>query len=226
MKPKIVYEDEDIIAVDKPAGLLVHHNTFSRSAGEKTLTDWLLENYPDIKNVGDDKINRPGIVHRLDKATSGIMLIAKNQKAFNYLKNLFKNRQIKKTYLAWIFGEPKLKKGTINKPIGIKSGTIKHSIYSQKMSKSAITDYEVIKTKKSSQKIYSFLKITPKTGRTHQIRVHLKSIDCPIVGDALYGPKNQDFNRLMLHAYSLEFNSPDGKALKIEIELPKELSTF
>lgn len=200
---------------------MVHHNAHSKSSGEKTLADWLLENRPEVKGVGDSP-ERPGIVHRLDKETSGAMLVAKNQKSFDYLKNLFQSRQIKKTYLAWVYGKPEPEKGTIDKPIGLKAGTIKHSVYSQKMSKPAITDYRTIKTEEALGGVFSLLEVSPKTGRTHQIRVHLKSIGHPVLGDNLYGPKNDNFSRLMLHAYSLEFTGPDGKALKIEVEPPKE----
>lgn len=221
MEPVVVYEDKNILALNKPAGLLTHHNAHSKSAGEKTLADWLLKSRPEVRGVGDSS-ERPGIVHRLDKETSGLILVAKNQKAFDYLKNLFQSRRIKKTYLAWVSGEPKPKEGTINKPIGLKAGTIKHSIYSQKMSKPAITDYRVIKTEKTPEGIFSLLEVLPKTGRTHQIRVHLKSIGNPVMGDTLYGPKNQNFGRLMLHAYSLEFKNMDGNMLKLEVEPPKE----
>ena len=229
-QPVVVYEDKNILAINKPAGLLVHpthnllmcgihHNANSESVGEETLADWLLKKYPEVKGVGDSP-ERPGIVHRLDKETSGLMLAAKNQRAFDYLKNLFQSRRIKKTYLAWVFGEPKEKRGVIDKPIGLKAGTVKHTVYGGKMIKPATTYYRVIKTEETSEGKFSLLEVTPKTGRTHQIRVHLKSIGNPILGDKLYGSKNDRFSRLMLHSYSLEFQSPEGKALKVEVEPP------
>ncbi|MCL5733346.1 MAG: RluA family pseudouridine synthase [Patescibacteria group bacterium] len=216
-QPVVVYEDKNILAINKPAGLLVHHNNNSKSAGEETLADWLLKKYPEVKGVGDSS-ERPGIVHRLDKETSGLMLVAKNQKTFDYLKNLFQSRQIKKTYLAWVSGEPKEKKGVIDKPIGLKAGTVKHTVYGGKMIKPATTYYRVIKTEETPEGKISLLEVTPKTGRTHQIRVHLKSIGNPVLGDKLYGSKNTNFNRLMLHSYSLKFKNPEGKLLKIEVD--------
>lgn len=223
-QPAVAYEDKNILAINKPAGILVHHNANSKSAGENTLADWLLANYPEVKGVGDSA-ERPGIVHRLDKETSGLMLIAKNQKTFDYLKSLFQSHQIKKTYLAWVWGEPKEKKGIIDNPIGLKAGTVKHTIHGGKMIKPAITFFRIIKTEETPEGKISFLEVMPKTGRTHQIRVHLKSIGNPVLGDKLYGSKDDGFNRLMLHSYSLEFKNPEGKMLKIEIEPPEEFKS-
>lgn len=217
MEPEIIYENNDFLVINKPAGLLVHKTSKNE---ENTLVDWLIKKYPEIVKVGDS-ILRPGIVHRLDKDTSGIMIIAKNQKTFDYLKNLFKNHQIKKTYLALVWGIPENKKGVINIPIGLKSGSIKRTIYSEKLKKQAITEYKVLKSfKNSNGDLLSLLEIYPKTGRTHQIRVHLKSIGCPICGDKLYGKKNDYFKRLMLHALSLEFNIDNGKIIKVETNFP------
>jgi len=112
MLPKIIYEDKNLIAVDKPGGILVHpaRNEKPRTKNELTLVDFLLKKYPEIKNVGDDKKTRPGIVHRLDKDTSGVILVARNQKYFEYLKNLFQTHQIRKIYIALVWGEIKPKK--------------------------------------------------------------------------------------------------------------------
>ncbi len=241
-----IYEDRNFLAINKPAGLLVHPAKAEsyKLKTEPTLVDWLLENYPEVKNVGDNPKIRPGIVHRLDKNTSGVILIAKNQKYFEYLKNLFQNHQIKKTYLALVWGkvdpvrngvsngvEPKI--GVIAKAIRLKSGSIKRTVWQGKMEKEAITEFRVIKfvklkVNKDKEQIFSLLRLIPKTGRTHQIRVHLASIGHPVVGDSLYGKKDNPWGlkRLFLHAESLEFNLRDGRRIKIEADLPKELKGF
>lgn len=234
---KIIYEDKNLLAVNKPAGLIVHPIKLkaksSKLEAESTLVDWLVEKYPEIKKVGDDPENRPGIVHRLDKDTSGVILIPKNQEYFEYLKNLFQTHQIKKTYLALVYGKLEPKSGIIDKPIGIKSGSIKRTV-SQKKSKNikeAITEYKVKKNLNLNGQDFSLVEVYPKTGRTHQIRIHLASIHHPIVGDPLYGHKNPSadmprLNHQFLHAESIEFNLEEGKRVKIEAELPGELERF
>jgi len=229
---RVIYEDKNFLALCKPAGMLVHGTEIS---DESTTVDWLIKNYPGIKGVGDSPEIRPGIVHRLDKDVSGVILIARNQKYFEYLKNLFQNHQIKKTYLALVYGKVEPKTGVIEKPIYLKPGTTKRSVWQGKMRKQAITEYRVLKylkypniTNVHDRKhllYFSFLKVMPKTGRTHQIRVHLASIRHPIVGDTLYGKKTNPFDlkRIFLHAESLEFSPSNGKRIKIESELPSEL---
>ncbi|MFA5084130.1 MAG: RluA family pseudouridine synthase [Candidatus Paceibacterota bacterium] len=218
----LIYETRDFIAVNKPAGVLVHPIKDSR---EETLVDWVLKRYPEVKNVGDDPAIRPGIVHRLDRDTSGVILIARNQEFFEYLKNLFKTHQIKKTYLALVWGKLEPKSGEINAPIGIKSGTIKRTVWQKRAKdlKEAITEYKV----KKYFKDFSLVELNPKTGRTHQIRIHLASVNHPVVGDKLYGFKKTempfDLSRQFLHAFSLEFSAADGHRIKIEAELPEEL---
>ncbi len=248
MDIKIIYKNDDFIALDKPAGLLVHsvkkirtkNNGFAAEGRPKemTLVDWALNHFPEIKEVGDDKDLRPGIVHRLDKETSGVILVARNQNYFSYLKNLFQNQQIKKTYLALVFGEVVPKAGIIEKPIALKTGSIKRTIWKGKMEKKAVTEYRVLKSIRSAfsrkykasnikEEAFSLIEATPKTGRTHQIRIHFSSVGHPIVGDKLYGFKKHffpfDLNRLFLHAKSLEFSLVKGQRIKIEAELPKEL---
>ncbi|MEK7146632.1 MAG: pseudouridine synthase, partial [Patescibacteria group bacterium] len=152
LEPSVIYETADFVAVNKPAGLLVHRIKLKMENGERgmepTLVDWLLKKYPEIKNVGDDPKNRPGIVHRLDKDTSGVILIARNQKFFEYLKNLFQNHQIKKTYLALVYGKLQSKTGVIEKPIALKSGSLKRTVRISdkvRMVKEAVTEYKVKK---------------------------------------------------------------------------------
>lgn len=233
MEPETLYEDKDLIAVVKPAGLVVHGVRVGGKLreGEPTLVDWLLKNYPEIKKVGDDLAQRPGIVHRLDKETSGVMVVARTQAAFEHLKFLFMAHRVEKTYCAIVFGVPKDSEGVIAKPIGIRSGTLKRSVRSDKMQKAAVTAYRVVKIGRlpaadGKAATFSLLEIQPQTGRTHQIRVHLASIGHPVVGDSLYGPKRQPawVGRLMLHARALELPAPSGGKLRFEVECPfKEL---
>ncbi len=231
IEPKVIFENDDFLVLDKPSGLQVHpariakKNVRKGSDGEviknaPTLTDWLLEHYPEVKNVGEDPAMRPGIVHRLDKETSGIMIVPKNQKTFEELKLLFQEHKIQKTYIAVVAGVLNKKEGTIDAPIGIKNGTLKRSVFATRMLKPAITKYKVLKEFKKDGNTYSLLEVAPETGRTHQIRVHLASIGHPIMGDALYGKKNHPTFalRLMLHARKLEFSDDRGNHFEFDAE--------
>lgn len=226
----VIFENNDLIAVNKPAGVLVHESAIkgskNRKNSERTVVEWVLQKYPEITSVGDDPKERPGIVHRLDKETSGVLLIAKNQSFFDYLKELFKSRKVQKTYIALVSG--KLQgKGIIDKPIGLRSGTTKHSTNARrmKMIKPAVTEYDALETIEKQGNFFTEVRLTPKTGRTHQLRVHLASIGHPIIGDMLYGNKKNpwELKRQFLHAEGLEFSMPDGHRIRIEAELPKEL---
>ncbi len=226
MNIEIIYEDENFLALVKPAGLLVHGAPGHDN--RESLVDFLVSRYPEIKEVGDNPELRPGIVHRLDKDTSGVMLVAKNQKYFEYLKGLFQNHKVRKTYIALVHGKVKEKTGVINKPIGLKSGTTKRTVFTEKavMVKSAETEYQLKKYLSINGQDYSLLEVFPKTGRTHQIRVHLASIGHPVVGDSLYGNKKapNPAGRLCLHADSIEFEKAPGEKIRIAADLPKELS--
>lgn len=227
--PSVIYEDTDFFVIQKPAGLIVHPK--NATDNQLSLSGWVEENYPALKDVGESFIAsgsplpRWGIVHRLDKDTSGLIIIAKNQPVFDYFKNLFQNRQINKSYYALIYGSPKEKYGVIDLPLGRLGLKRTTQITGKKLidSKESTTKYKTIK---SFQK-YTLLDVSPKTGRTHQIRVHLKSIGCPVVGDYIYTPKGwpmpASLNRLFLHAYKLKFTSPNGQALTIETGLPEDL---
>lgn len=228
-EPSVIYEDKNFLAINKPAGYLTHQVGQGKASGAPALTDWLLKRYPEIKGVGEPPVGgqvnqeRPGIVHRLDKDTSGVIIVARNQKYFLYLKSLFQSRAVKKTYLALVWGRPKEKQGRIEAPIGIKSGTIRRAVEAEKMSKPAVTDYKVSKTyENETGEQFALLEVSPLTGRTHQIRVHLKHIGHPIVGDPIYGRRREKEKQLMLHAYSLEFESEPGKMLRLEVEPPEE----
>lgn len=232
--PTVIYEDEGLIALVKPAGLLVHAapvRADNEKAGQPTLVDWLRARYPEVGQVGDDPGVRPGLVHRLDKDTSGIMIVARRQEDFEYLKSLFKEKNIQKTYLALGWGHAKKDRGEITAPIGIKSGSTKRSIRSSKMVKPAETDYEVLGRAQAPEDesiLTSLFKVLPRTGRTHQIRVHLASIDHPIVGDPLYGPRKPRLvaPRLMLHALAIEFERRPGERLSLEAAPDDTFSSF
>lgn len=241
LEPEIIFENDDFVVVNKPAGLVVHAARVSarrrvepRSlAAEQTLVDWLIGRYPKITTVGDDPVLRPGIVHRLDKATSGVMIVAKTQASFEQLKKLFQDHRMKKIYYALVHGVPKNSQGTIDAPIGIKNGSLKRSIHSLKMVKPAVTEYSVVKTMIKNgnsagvraAEQYALLKVSPLTGRTHQIRVHLASIGHSIVGDPLYGRKTDlAARRLMLHAAALTFSDDAGNRFEFEAPLPSDFT--
>ena len=229
MKISIVYEDENLLALNKPASIITHPKNISDT--QDSVTSWLIEKFPDIKNIGEpfiasgSEVPRAGIVHRLDKDTSGLLIVAKNNEAFFYLKNLFQERKIKKHYLALVNGRPKEPKGIISAPlgrIGLKRTT---QIIGNKLidKKDAETKYKILKNYKD----YTLLEVSPKTGRTHQIRVHLNSIGHPVAGDPIYGFKKSsppsNLNRLFLHAFKMELTAPDGKKLVVECDLPQDL---
>jgi len=218
LKIPIIYEDNDILAVNKPAFLVVHN-------GDESVAGWLIKNYSQIKDIGEDS-NRPGIVHRLDKDTSGILLIAKNQKSFEYLKEQFQQRKIKKTYLVLVHGRLKNDEGVIELAIAKSKKDFRKKTTTGKMAgkiREAVTEYKALKRFNN----FTLIEAYPKTGRTHQIRVHLKAIGHPVVCDKLYGSKKQKcplgLNRHFLHASSLEFNLPSGGRIKLEADLPQDL---
>ena len=237
MPPVIIYEDSDLLVLNKPAGLTVHKT--SPTDKQTTLVDWLLEKYPQIKEVGDpirtpsgsngaSDPYRPGIVHRLDKETSGLMVVAKTQVAFSYLKEQFQTKKMKKQYLALVFGQLKNQSGLIDKPLG-KLGTKQTTQIKGKTEldvKEAQTEYKVLEEYNG----FSLLEVRPLTGRTHQIRVHLNSIGHPIVGDSLYGgkhhPRPAGLERMFLHAQKLEFTTLAGEHLTLEADPPLELTNF
>ena len=219
---KVIFEDNDILVIDKPAGLIVHPVNKSQ---KNTLVNQILSYCPKIKDVGDDSL-RPGIVHRLDKDTSGLIIIAKNNSAFEYLKKEFQKRKVVKKYLALVIGQIKDKKGIITKAISLsKKDHKKRSALLDEKAKKAWTEYKILKRFKD----YTLLEVRIKTGRTHQIRVHLASIGHPIAGDKQYKFKRQPelvgLKRQFLHAAYLKFRLPNGKLVKFKSELAKDLWT-
>ncbi len=226
-EPEIIYEDKNLLVLNKPAGLVVHPT--ATTLERPSLAAWLVGKYPFLQSVGEDKF-RPGIVHRLDKDTSGVLVVAKNNPIFFYLKNLFKERKIHKTYLALVEGEMKKEKGVIEYSLlRSRRGPFKRRVvYSKdkaknKKGKTAVTVYKV----KKRYKGYTLLEVMPKTGRTHQIRVHLASLGFPVWGDRLYQKKQKkqlELNRHFLHAQEISFFLPQGELLQVEAPLPEELS--
>lgn len=227
---------KDYLIIDKPAGLIVHSDG---RTDEPTLCDWIVENYPEIAGVGEPAeirnasgevimIDRPGIVHRLDRDTSGIMVIARNQKSFAYLKKQFKDRKVEKIYHAFVYGNIKEDELTIDEPIGRNKNNFRQWFAGKVSnirgkSREAITHLRVLNRTKN--KSVTLVEAKPKTGRTHQIRVHLKSIYHPIVADDLYAPDREKllgFNRTALHAKSIRFVAPDGAEVFVEVPYPTD----
>ncbi len=230
MKPTILYEDDDVLAVNKPAGLLVHGDG---RATEDTLVDWVLHEYPDTVHVGESGraqdgtvFPRPGIIHRLDRETSGVMLIAKNQESFMHLKSQFQHHEIKKEYHAFVYGEMKTDTGVIDRPIGRSAQDFR--LWSAQRGakgemREAVTEYVVVMRSKG----YTFVHVFPKTGRTHQIRVHFKAIHYPLVADSQYAPNRDNslgFERLALHSYEVTFRKMDGSIQSVRAPYPEDFS--
>ncbi|WP_339022377.1 RluA family pseudouridine synthase [Spiroplasma endosymbiont of Crioceris asparagi] len=218
IKFEVVYEDKDIIVVDKPNDLTVHP---APENYENTLVNGLLFKIKDLSSIGGEK--RPGIVHRLDKMTTGLMVVAKNDNSHKILSEAFKNREVKKKYLALVNGVIKENKGRIVAPIGRSSSDRKKMEVTSKNSKEAITLFEVVGRGEDC----TLVECEILTGRTHQIRVHFKYINHPIIGDHVYGyekDKNYSFGQY-LHAYYLEFQHPTkNKKIIFSSNLPKSFT--
>ncbi len=230
MKIKVLYEDKDVVVIDKPSGISVHGD--GRTKG-KTISDWMLANYPKSKGVGEPlgDIERHGIVHRLDRDTSGVLILAKNQKAHGWLKEQFQNHTIRKVYVCIVNGWVKNERGVVNKPIGRSPNDFRKRLSGRGARgemREAITEYKVLErfTDVEGNK-FTILEVRPKTGRTHQIRVHMKYLNHPIVADNLYNPGKPvlgGVNRLALHAKSVEFENLSGEKIKVKSELPAEFA--
>jgi 23S rRNA pseudouridine1911/1915/1917 synthase len=222
-KVDIVYEDNDIVAVNKPAGLSVHADG---RTDRVTLVDWILNNYPSLEKVGEMQagVLRPGIVHRLDRETSGVLVIAKTQESFLHLKQQFKDRKVIKTYHAFVNGVLKEEKGVVDRRIGKSAKDFRLRSAGRGARgelREAQTNWRLLKQGEK----YAYLEISPKTGRTHQIRVHMKAINHPLVCDTLYASKLDcalGFSRLALHALTLSLVSQDGSKVTFEAPLPED----
>lgn len=202
----VIYEDDDVIVLNKPEGILSHSKGAFNPEG--TVASFIV---PKLTYTGD----RAGIVHRLDRATSGVIICAKTPEATEWLQKQFSQRKVKKTYLAVISGAPEIKKALIEVPIERNPHDPK-SFRPGNAGKPALTEYEV--AKEGSQ--YSLLTLKPTTGRTHQLRVHLKFIGFPIVGDPVYG--GEDHERMLLHAEKLEITLPNGHRKVFKAPVPQQ----
>jgi len=248
----VVFEDADLAVVNKPAGMMVHagsgQNEDARSKG--TLVNALLYRFKKLSSTGGDL--RPGIVHRLDKDTSGLIVVAKNDRTHAELGEMFATRQMKKTYIALVQGDVERKHGTINAALG-RDPVRRTRMTTQPLdnSRSAVSHYEVVRRLSNRFGKFTLVRVRIETGRTHQIRVHMASIGHPVVGDTLYGgagqltdqvaaqaptskaarrkadPERLRLGRNFLHAAQLEFTHPrTGKLLQLEAPLPEELESF
>jgi 23S rRNA pseudouridine1911/1915/1917 synthase len=238
---KVLYDDHGLLIIDKPAGLTVHPGAGFKG---ETLASALLYNFKDIKLVGEE--GRPGIVHRLDKDTSGVILVAKTQEMYEYLKDAFMERKVKKEYIALVSGRVEKPIGKIDLPIGkSKNDFRKMDVYPVKSGeagsrlvgkfngvkniiepKEALTEYKVLEYLGEGLDQYTLILVKLHTGRTHQIRVHMKAIGHPLMGDSLYGGRNtklESLNRQFLHAKRIEVKLPDGTWIEAESELATDL---
>jgi 23S rRNA pseudouridine1911/1915/1917 synthase len=216
----IVFENDDLLVVNKPAGMVVHPAAGHLSG---TLVNAMLGYDPDIEGIGGEE--RPGVVHRLDKETSGLILLAKNERAHRWLQDQFRLRKVEKTYLALVDGKPPTPSGRVETYIGRDPGHRKRmAIVTESRGREAISEY---KTAESFVN-HTLLEFHPLTGRTHQIRLHCAFLGCPIVGDEVYGKKKPsvDIDRHFLHAYRLKIILPGEKEQKaFNAPLPVELQS-
>jgi 23S rRNA pseudouridine1911/1915/1917 synthase len=214
----IVFENDDLIVVNKPAGMVVHPAAGHDSG---TLVHAVLGYDPDMEGIGGEE--RPGLVHRLDKETSGLIVLAKNERAHRWLQDQFRLRTVEKTYLALVDGKPPTPTGRVEASIGRDpSHRKKMAIVSEGKGREAVSEYKTLE----SFRDHTLLEFHPLTGRTHQIRLHCAFLGCPIVGDSVYGHKNSrlDIDRHFLHAAKLSIVLPGEKKPRLfEAELPVEL---
>ncbi len=248
MKPTVIFEDENLLVISKPAGMVV--NKADSAKNHKTLQDWVDEQIHvkditpkmDVKeyivegyNKYDEFVSRSGIVHRLDKETSGILLIAKNPETFIDLQNQFKSGKVHKTYITLVHGKVEEVQGVIDAPIGrLPWNRMRFGIYPE--GRQAVSNYKVIEYKKvkdqKNEEDVTMVEVYPQTGRTHQIRVHFQHIKHPVYGDELYagrktGKKDRKIlSRHFLHASKIELEYPDATRVVYESELPEELTQF
>jgi 23S rRNA pseudouridine1911/1915/1917 synthase len=222
--PQIIYEDDEVLVIDKPAGMKVHR--VGENDKDITLAQVISKKYPQTKKVGDDPTLRPGIVHRLDKYASGVLIIAKTQKAFEMLKGQFKNRSVKKIYTVLVYGSMPKDHGTIQLRLErSKEGKIVAHPENADRGRDAVTEYDVVGRFATA----TLLHVQIHTGRTHQIRAHMFAIGHPVVGDEVYTQKKMkrirkiEISRLFLHASELTIQMPDGKTQTFKVPLPKQL---
>ena len=216
MELRIAYEDEHLLIVDKPAGVVVHP---ARGHQAGTLVHGLLEHGAE----GGEEADRPGIVHRLDRDTSGLLVVARSEEAYERLREQVAARELERTYLALVRGLPRSRRGRIEAPIGRdRSDPLRHSLDTD-TPREAITHFEVERLFDH----HALLRVRLETGRTHQIRVHLAAIDLPVSGDTLYGVPEPGLERQFLHATELAFPHPfTGERVEAHSPLPDDLASF
>jgi 23S rRNA pseudouridine1911/1915/1917 synthase len=236
--PKILFEDDNYLIIDKPAGMLVHSDGREQKKGETkaspNVTDWLSQKYPALEHVGGEievqhgaPVKRWGLVHRIDRETSGVLVAAKNQTAFDDLQKKFQDRKVKKTYYAFVYGRVTVDHQTVELPIGRSKTDFRRwstGTDARGTMREAATEYRVIH--KTNE--VTFVEIKPKTGRTHQIRVHMRAVGHPIVCDAVYAPLRKGvlgFERLALHAGSLSFWNMTGEQIVVSAPYPPDFSS-
>ncbi len=237
MEPSIIFEDADVLVINKPAGLIVHSDGRTE---EPSVASWVLEKYPALSEVGEawqspqgESVPRPGIVHRLDRDTSGVMILAKTPEAYTFLKEQFQDRTTEKTYRAFVYGHPSEDSGTIEAEIvRIRSTPPRWGVKregEERTHRAAVTDWRVLGrfTDPQTGEKVGYMEASPKTGRTHQIRVHFKYMNHPVIADKLYAanqPPLLGFTRHALHALSLAITLPSGERRSFEAPLPKDFS--
>ncbi len=241
----IIHQDNDIAVINKPAGMMVHAGSglTDEARGEGTLVNALLGQFKKLSTIGGEL--RPGIVHRLDKETSGLIVIAKNDKAHERLAEMFSQREMKKTYIALVHGWLTRDNGTIDAPLGRDPRRrTRMTTQPTENARTAVTHYSVLRRLQTRFGKFTLINVKIETGRTHQIRVHMASINHPVVGDTLYGaagriveqqtgprrvkhPSALTLGRNFLHAAELEFAHPkSGKRIHLRAPLPAELESF
>lgn len=232
LKDNILYEDDDILVINKPAGLVVHPDGRTKEA---SVSEWFARAYPNSKDVGEsieqtsgEVIERAGVVHRIDRDTSGILLLAKTKAGHAHLKQQFQDREIEKKYHVFLYGNLKEERGTINLPIGRSSGDFRKWSAQKRVRgeiREAVTYYQVLK--RAEDNTWTFVEAKPKTGRTHQIRVHFEALHHPVVADNLYAkkkPKILGFERLALHSRTIKFKNLEGKEIEVLAPYPEDFS--
>lgn len=217
----ILFEDDQVIVINKPSGMVVHPGAGNQTG---TVVNALLAHYPPIRNVGEE--DRPGVVHRLDKETSGVLIFAKTEKAYKWLVKEFKSRDIDKAYLALVDGQPPTPTGRIEAPI-IRDPNVRTrmAVGLRGQGKPAVTEYFTLENFEN----HTYLEAHPITGRTHQIRVHLSYLGTPVVGDSLYGRRRPsvEIDRFFLHARMLSIRLPGNRGMQtFEAPLPPELQAI
>lgn len=235
-EPIVLFDNDEVLVVNKPEGWLTHAD--GRNDGP-TVVEWFVKLVPSARGVGEVgyapvgvELDRSGVVHRLDRETSGVLILAKTQVIHQYLKQLFQNRAVYKEYRALVYGRINDRWGTINRPIG-RSGRDPRRRSAERgargVLREAITDFERIGMGEYQDEPFSYVKLMPKTGRTHQLRAHLRALDRPIVMDTLYGENrveksnNLGLKRLALHAHVLELALPGAETQRFIAPIPPEI---